>query len=66
MANKYTEAQKRADAKYKAKTVAVQIRMTKEKREEVRKAAIKEEMSLAQYIIEAIDERMKNNVQIQS
>lgn len=59
MAYKNTEAQRRAEMKYKSKTVAVQIRMTEEKREEVRKAAIKEEMSLAQYIIEAIDERMK-------
>ena len=59
MANKYTEAQAKASKKYQSKTVAIQIRVTEEQREKYKQEAIKNNMSLSQYIIHKLDEVSK-------
>lgn len=56
MAEKYTEAQKRASLKYQAKTVAVQIRVTEEQREKYRQEAAELGLSLQQYIVYKLEE----------
>lgn len=60
MAEKYTDAQKRASYKYLSKTVAIQIRVTKEQREKYRDYAEKSGMSLSEFIISTINEAIKN------
>lgn len=50
-----TEAQRRASRKYQEKTVTIQIRVPKEKREEYRDAAEAKGLSLTKYIIELLD-----------
>ena len=47
----YTEAQKKATQKYLSKTVAIQIRVTKEQRDIFKEKAKKNNMSLNQYVI---------------
>ena len=55
MANKYTEAQARATRKYQDKMVSIQIRVPEEKREQYKKAATRNNMSLSQYIINLLE-----------
>lgn len=50
-----TEAQRRASRKYQDKTVTIQIRVPKEKREEYRSAAEAKGLSLTKYIIELLE-----------
>ena len=50
-----TEAQRLASRKYQGKTVTIQIRVPKEKREEYRAAAEAKGLSLTKYIIELLD-----------
>lgn len=57
MAGTYTKAQANATRKYLAKTVSIQIRVTEEKREEIRAKAEARGESLTEYIKKAIEER---------
>ena len=56
MANKYTEAQKRATLKYQADTVSIQIRVTPEKREQYKLKAQSKGLSLTQLIIKLLED----------
>lgn len=59
MGGKYTEAQKRATMNYlKESTDELKIRMPKGKKQEYREAAEKAGMSLNQFAIEAIEEKI--------
>ena len=60
MGAKYTEAQKRATAKYqKENTSLIGIRVPKEKKELYQTYATHAGMSLSSYIINAIEEKIK-------
>ena len=50
-----SEAQRRASRKYQDKTVTIQIRVPKEKRDEYRAAADDKGLSLTKYIIELLE-----------
>ncbi len=56
MADKYTEAQKRASLKYQADTVTIQIRVAPEKREEYRAKAKAKGLDLTKLIIKLLEE----------
>lgn len=55
MAEKYTEAQKKASLKYQSKTVAIQFRVSQEKRALYQEKAEAEGKSLSQFIIDTLD-----------
>lgn len=55
MAEKYTEAQKKATLKYQSKTVAIQFRVPEEKRTAYQERAEAAGQSLSQYIIDILD-----------
>lgn len=55
MAEKYTEAQKRASYKYASDKVKIQILVSEERREKWRLEAAKKGMSLTKYIIERME-----------
>lgn len=60
MGAKYTEAQKRATAKYqKENTSLIGIRVSKEKKELYQAHATNAGKSLSAYIIDAIEEQIK-------
>ncbi len=60
MGGKYTEAQKKATAKYqKENTSLIGIRVSKEKRALYQAQADKRSKSLSAFIIEAIEEKIK-------
>lgn len=56
MANKYTEAQKRATLKYQADKVKIQILVTPEQREKYKKLASSKGLSLSQLIIKLLED----------
>lgn len=56
MAEKYTEAQKRASLKYQADKVTIQIRVKPEKREEYRAKAKAKGLDLTKLIIKLLEE----------
>ena len=60
MANKYTEAQKRASLKYQSKTVAIQIRVTPEQRDRYQKLATDRGKSLTQLIVDLLEDNIKD------
>lgn len=59
MGEKYTEAQKKATLKYlKEKTDSIQIRTPKGTKERWRKAAAAQNVSLNQFIVAAVEEKI--------
>lgn len=56
MANKYTEAQKRASYKYQADKVKIQILVTPEQREKYKALASSKGLSLSQLIIKLLED----------
>lgn len=56
MANKYTEAQKRASYKYQADKVKIQILVTPEQREKYKALASSKGLNLTQLIIKLLEE----------
>lgn len=61
MGNKYTEAQKAASIKYlKEKTDDIRIRTPIGTKERWKTAAKEKEMSLTQFIIEAVEKEIKS------
>lgn len=56
LAEKYTEARARSIRKYLDKTVAIQIRVTEEKRDQYKRSAQEKGLSLTQYIIKLLEE----------
>ena len=56
MANKYTEAQKRATLKYQADKVKIQILVTPEQREKYKALASSKGLSLSQLIIKLLED----------
>ena len=56
MANKYTEAQKRASYKYQADKVKIQILVTPEQREKYKTLASSRGLSLQQLIVKLLEE----------
>lgn len=56
MANKYTEAQKRASYKYQSDKVKIQILVTPEQREAYRALAESKGLSLTQLIIKLLED----------
>lgn len=62
MGGKYTEAQKSATLKYlKESTDELKIRMPKGKKQEYREAADKAGLSLNQFVIDAIEEKISRS-----
>lgn len=55
MGNKYTEAQKKATAKFMADKHTIRVVVTKEKADEYKSKAESEGKSLNQYIIDCIE-----------
>jgi len=60
MANKYTEAQKRATLKYQEDKVKIQILVTPEQREQYKAHAESKGTNLTQLIIELLNNDVKN------
>lgn len=58
MANTYTESKKRAILKYQAKTVTIQIRVDKDKREQYKAVADRRGVSLTQLIKDLLDKEV--------
>lgn len=56
MANKYTEAQKKAILKYQADKVKIQILVTPEQREKYKALASSRGLSLQQLIVKLLEE----------
>lgn len=56
MANKYTEAQKRATLKYQADKVKIQILVTPEQREKYKALASSKGLSLTQLIVKLLED----------
>lgn len=56
MANKYTEAQKKAILKYQADKVKIQILVTPEQREKYKTLASSRGLSLQQLIVKLLEE----------
>lgn len=56
MANKYTEAQKRASYKYQADKVKIQILVTPEQREKYKTMASSRGLSLQQLIVKLLED----------
>ena len=56
MANKYTEAQKKASLKYQENKVKIQILVTPEQREKYRAMASSRGLSLTQLIINLLED----------
>ena len=56
MANKYTEAQKKAILKYHADKVKIQILVTPEQREKYKALASSRDLSLQQLIVKLLEE----------
>lgn len=56
MAEKYTEAQKRASLKYQADTVTIQIRVKPEQREAYKAKAKAQGLNLTQLIVKLLEE----------
>ena len=56
MANKYTEAQKKATLKYQADKVKIQLLVTPDQREAYRAMANSKGLSLQKYIISLLEE----------
>ena len=56
MANKYTEAQKKASYKYQADKVKIQILVSPEQREKYKALAESKGLSLTQLIIKLLEE----------
>lgn len=56
MANKYTEAQKRASYKYQADKVKIQILVTPDQREKYKALASSRGLSLTQFIIKLLED----------
>ena len=56
MAEKYTEAQKRASLKYQADTVTIQIRVKPEQREAYKSKAKAKGLNLTQLITKLLEE----------
>lgn len=59
MANKYTEAQKKATLKYQADKVKIQILVTPEQREKYRALASSRGLNLTQFIVKLLEEAEK-------
>ncbi len=60
--NKYTEARRKANEKYNAKTYdEIKVRVLKGRKDEIKSAAEKQGQSLNGYIVNAIDEKMERN-----
>lgn len=60
MANKYTEAQKRASYKYQADKVKIQILVTPDQREKYKTLASSRELSLQQLIVNLLEKESGN------
>lgn len=60
MANKYTEAQKKASYKYQADKVKIQILVTPEQREKYRALANSKGISLTQLIVNLLEKESSN------
>ena len=56
MAEKYTEAQKRASLKYQADTVTIQIRVKPEQREAYKAKAKAQGLNLTKLIVKLLEE----------
>lgn len=56
MANKYTEAQKRASYKYQADKVKIQILVTPEQREKYKTLASSKGLNLSQLIVKLLED----------
>lgn len=60
LAEKYTEAQKRAILKYQANKVKIQILVTPEQREKYKALANSKELNLTQLIVNLLDKESGN------
>lgn len=60
MANKYTEAQKKATLKYQADKVKIQILVSPDKREKYRELASSRGLSLTQLIVDLLEKESSN------
>ena len=58
MGGTYTESQKKATAKYLKTLASLQIRLDKEQYNEIKQAAEREGVSLRQFVLAAIADRM--------
>lgn len=63
MAEKYTEAQKRASYKYQSDKVKIQILVTPEQREKYRTLAESKGLNLTQLIVKLLEDAEKREVQ---
>lgn len=64
MAEKYTEAQKRATYKYLSKTVAIQIRVSSDQRERYQTLANDRGLSMTQLIIKLLEDVANNSLTV--
>lgn len=60
MAEKYTEAQKRASLKYQADKAQIKITVTPEQRESYQKLASERGKSLTQLIVDLLEDSIKS------
>ena len=61
--NGFTDARRRANDKYQGKLDSFSIRTTKEHGRIIRDAAKKAGVSLNQYVLDAIDKKLENDIQ---
>lgn len=60
MGKEYTEAQRRATDKYQKKLASISIRVKEEEAERYKKAAQKCGMSLREFVLKSMDEKIEN------
>lgn len=58
--NYYTDAQKKAALKYQSKTVAIQVRVDKDKRDQYHQLAKQRDVSLAKLITNLLDNELES------
>lgn len=58
--NYYTDAQKKATLKYQSKTVSIQVRVDKDKREQYHQLAKSRGISLAKLITNLLDNELES------
>lgn len=58
--NYYTDAQKKATLKYQSKTVSIQVRVDKDKRDQYHRLAKQRGVSLAKLITNLLDDELGN------
>ena len=61
MGRKYTESQKRATTEYLKSLASISIRLKKEDYEKYKKAAAKRNMSLREFVISSMNEKIQND-----